>query len=135
MKRNYFRMSLTIFSVFAALGYVFYNVHSENLGMFMSGKLSEKHLSLEYSCNACHTPWNGVSNDSCISCHNDDAHYVDTDLSEIVGHPIKDITCFYCHREHLGRNNNLRLLRDQSCMECHYEDFAIDKVIEQPSFF
>ncbi|MGR3218728.1 MAG: cytochrome c3 family protein [Candidatus Anammoxibacter sp.] len=135
MKRNYFRMSLTILSVIAALGYVFYNVKSENLGMFMPDKLSEKHLSLENSCNSCHTPWNGVSNDFCISCHEDSAHYVDTDLSAVAGHPIKSVTCFYCHREHLGRSNNLRLLRDRSCMECHSEDFAIDKKIEQPGFF
>ncbi len=113
--------------------YVFLNIKDGNLSFFMKGALSKEHAYLEDDCASCHTPWNGVNNDVCIKCHEDNIHFIDYDFSEEPDHPIKKVTCLHCHGEHKGAAHNIKLADNPLCLQCHPPDFMLGrkfKVIE-----
>jgi len=96
----------------------------------MKDELSFEHSLLAYSCESCHKPWIGVSNESCIGCHENSIHFVNKDLSEIPKHPVKRVTCIDCHKEHRGKVHNIKLVGNLSCLECHPADFMMGRMFK-----
>lgn len=121
------KILLTIFSSVAVLVYVYLNIHNGNVTIFMKDELAMKHAYLEFECESCHKPWNGVTDKVCVKCHEEIVHFVNTDFSEMPEHPIKNVTCLNCHSEHKGRVNNIKLVSDPLCLECHPPDFMLGR--------
>lgn len=88
-------MYLSIFVIV----FVFLYGYPRSHAVFMNGEISYKHSYLKKDCNACHVPWEGVKDASCIKCHVDNKHYYD----DIAKAYINKIRCFDCHLEHQGR--------------------------------
>ena len=86
------------FSIFVIV-FIFLNSYPISNAVFMNGEISAKHSYLKNDCKACHTPWEGVKDVSCIQCHVDDDHYYD----EVKETYVNKIRCFDCHLEHQGR--------------------------------
>ena len=100
-------------------------------GLVARGTLSSAHAVLGARCAACHAPFEGVSDQACSSCHEsfDDAvgayafnaHYVyaSGDRTRAFGRE-GEVTCAACHREHEGRQVDLRAgISDRVCASCH----------------
>ena len=39
---------------------------------FLPGATTHGHYQIELSCQACHTPWNGVKENACYDCHSNE---------------------------------------------------------------
>jgi hypothetical protein len=112
MGKNYLRVILSIIAPVLIIGTVYVKSSPDDLKIFMNGKLSNQHSYLENDCKSCHIPWNGLNNESCTSCHYDDEHYLNEELSETIKPPVKDMRCYDCHREHQGRLHNITEIED-----------------------
>jgi hypothetical protein len=65
------------------------------------GALSTAHSSLEASCAACHTPFQGATDDRCIQCHAGESTLL---LMQPTAFHVNVTTCRACHLEHRGRD-------------------------------
>jgi hypothetical protein len=75
----------------------------------LPGRTSRAHESFETACEACHTPFRGVTNAACLKCHqaglgaSEDTHpeskFVDPRNAERVA-GLDARACATCHREH-----------------------------------
>lgn len=107
--RNYLKIILSIVSPFMVIGFIYSGGFPDSKKIFMNGELSVRHSFLETDCTSCHIPWNGVNNESCTKCHNDDKHYVENE-PEDTNEPVKQSPrCFDCHQEHKGRSHDLNV--------------------------
>lgn len=139
--RNY----LTVVAIVAALGYAAFGLFAGPAGevQFTHGPVSAPHAHIDRNCGACHEPfapirndslfsqwpklanklfgspksvesWGRVSDAKCMTCH-----------TETLGHhdhlsKAEDITsCASCHIEHRGRDADVALSTDTSCLRCH----------------
>jgi hypothetical protein len=139
--RNY----LTVVAVVGALGYAAFGLFAGPAGevQFTHGPLSAPHAHIDRNCAACHEPfapirddsllsqwpkianrlfgspakaesWGRVSDAKCTTCH-----------QETLGHhgqlsKAEDISsCASCHIEHRGRDVDVALSSDKSCLRCH----------------
>ena len=112
MKRNYFRLTLSILSPILVIGIVYLTSANDNFMKFMNGELSVKHEYFENDCKMCHVPWHGVNNDACNECHYDAPYDVEEELTQIHLNPSEKAKCFICHREHQGRSHDLNVIED-----------------------
>lgn len=92
---------------------------------FVPGTTTDGHHLMEESCNSCHSPFAGVSNDRCSGCHRaelagdthppalfDDPRWA-ADLEKM------DVSsCATCHAEHHGAKKSVTVPRD-FCFACH----------------
>jgi phage FluMu protein Com len=95
-----------------------------------NGPLSSNHASVEKNCDSCHT-LNAVTIEKCSSCHEKfssealpaysfESHYLTHLGEEKREHPTdKEMACFKCHPEHLGRDGVLTEVADNRCLQCH----------------
>ncbi len=139
------RSYLTVVAVVGALGYAAFGLFAGPAGeyQFTHGPLSAPHAHIDRDCGACHEPFapirddsflskwlesprrcsenrlppdrgGGVSDTKCAKCH-----------QETLGHhgqlsKAEDITsCASCHVEHRGRDVDVALSTDLSCLRCH----------------
>lgn len=65
------------------------------------GHLSQAHAFLQDDCTACHTPFKGVQESSCISCHATNTELL---TSPTTAFHADVQTCSPCHLEHQGLN-------------------------------
>jgi hypothetical protein len=116
--------------------------------IFSPGPLAKPHASLEglSNCMQCHAVGNEISAQHCLHCHLDIQQDMDA-KSGLHGHlDAQKSACESCHREHLGRQNDLMPWRpDKSdfkhattgfpllgahakvpCMQCHTARFVSD---------
>jgi hypothetical protein len=96
----------------------------------LPGRTSRGHHLVEAACSACHTPFEGVSNEACLRCHEasltaaEDSHptskFVDPrNASRVAGLDAR--ACVTCHREHAPertREGGVTLPAD-FCAACH----------------
>lgn len=85
--------------------------------LWLSGELHSVHSTIGKDCQACHTkPFEKVSNDTCVACHEETALHVP------AGHPDAGLfdgeRCASCHHEHNGEQR--MVFEDQRfCADCH----------------
>jgi hypothetical protein len=107
----FLRILSCVLSPAIVVGLVLFNSSSDEMRIFMNGKLSGSHSFLEYDCGSCHIPWKNINNESCTSCHEDDEHYVEEESSEPVKRvPEKIARCFDCHLEHRGKSHDMNVV-------------------------
>lgn len=104
---------------------------------FLPGKTTHGHYQIELACSACHTPFGGVKEQSCIDCHGadlkagKDTHPASKfdDPSNLKRLEIIDAQkCITCHAEHVDKQTHpmgVTLPLDY-CIRCH-EDVADDR--------
>ena len=97
---------------------------------FLPGRTSNGHHQIEKKCDACHTPFGGVAQNACVSCHADgleageDSHtpgkFQDPRNAPQLGR-LDAAHCVACHREHRPDETNRMSVsaRPGFCAECH----------------
>ncbi len=98
---------------------------------YQPGPLLEAHEHLAGNCAACHQPWKGVTNQSCISCHGDftdnnphgDVNLSDKSQGLLPGKRLAafadSLSCLSCHDEHRGRLADIAVTAAFACTDCH----------------
>jgi thioredoxin reductase (NADPH) len=98
---------------------------------YQPGPLLEAHESLAGNCAACHQPWKGVRNQSCIACHGDftdmnphgDVTLGDKSQGLLPGRKLTGFSdslgCLSCHDEHRGRLVDIKVAAAFACADCH----------------
>lgn len=94
------------------------------------GPLTHAHSRWDTDCETCHTPFQSINsagwldrltgrpkqsasgNLRCEGCHVATAHHPAQKADEVAG-------CADCHRDHQGREHDLKRLADASCTRCH----------------
>jgi hypothetical protein len=117
MKIFFNRKILGIVPPILVLGFVYLNISSDNLEVFMNKELSIAHSPIESRCELCHEFWYGVYNDLCSKCHLDECYYYNDLIKENESY-AKKTKCFDCHRHHQGRSSNLIPVDDYICDWC-----------------
>ncbi len=101
---------------------------------FLPGKTSSAHHQLESACEACHTPLEGVKQETCLECHEQELKAVsDSHAVKIFNDPravvflehIDAKKCLTCHAEHIAEQTQGRVASAPAdfCFPCH-EDVA-----------
>lgn len=97
---------------------------------YLPGATSPGHRSFEAACEACHTPFRGVTNDACRRCHGEaleaamDSHpegkFTDPRNAERVA-GLDARACVTCHREHVpDRTRAIGVTQPADlCAACH----------------
>lgn len=106
-------------------------------GALLPGPTSSGHHAIESKCDACHTPFRGVTNDACNRCHGaplaaaEDTHpegkFTDPRNADRVS-GLDARACVTCHREHVPdrtRADGVTLPSD-FCGQCH-EDIGRER--------
>jgi predicted CXXCH cytochrome family protein len=120
MKTKYIFLIITI----VIIGIVFVFPHK----MLSPGNLYEAHSDLQNNCLACHKPFSGTPNESCISCHK--ISEIDKKNNLIQFHQnIENQNCISCHSDHKGINPKMALKKFDhlflsenninKCVSCH----------------
>jgi hypothetical protein len=99
----------------------------ERRGVFLPGTTSDGHHLMEASCNSCHSPFKGVSNERCSDCHRAELAS-DTHPPALFDDPrwaadlekIDVSSCVTCHSEHHAAQGSVEVRRD-FCFVCHSE--------------
>ncbi len=107
-----------------------------------SGPVAASHANFESECAKCHTPFRGVNDSRCTTCHektNDKlgvysfaAHYLYRSAmpARIADakqkHGADEKMCAACHPDHKGRNASITVVTDAKCATCHYSSFNDD---------
>lgn len=86
------------------------------------GQLSPMHRETA-TCNDCHTPWRGVSDDMCLNCH--EFASLSALRPEIRFHAAER-NCLFCHKEHvpikqISRMDHTLLHPELGCEDCHFD--------------
>lgn len=112
------RLIYSVLAMAAVLAVVYFGYRDKDAPVvFMNGELTAPHAQLAAECSRCHTPWQGVSESTCIECHTkrnsrfDDKHFAKAD--------VKPEKCFGCHQEHQGFAHDLTIASDDKCRACH----------------
>ena len=100
--------------------------------MISPGELSQGHQDLKHSCLSCHTPFGGIDNERCISCHKVEEIGRDStlDTGKLIFHKaLISQACISCHSDHAGLHPESTVtgfnhdLLDASminkCVSCH----------------
>lgn len=107
-----------------------------------NGPISSNHANFSSECSTCHTPMNGVVDESCQDCHEKygdelgiysfDTHYLyrSNDFSRL-GATSEELACYSCHPEHNGKEAAITNVADAQCQTCHEVDSFND---DHPEF-
>lgn len=117
LKRTWLtKLSLVAIGLIITLAVIAEVTKKEKQSAFMPGGVSSAHARPDRSgriiakeCDACHDPWNSVSDERCMSCHKRAAH---------AQNEKQPLTCMACHTEH-REMQKLALVNDQTCASCH----------------
>ncbi|HUP61412.1 MAG TPA: FHA domain-containing protein [Thermoanaerobaculia bacterium] len=141
LRRPYLtKLSLTALLLIIALAIVGEVILPERQKTFMPGGVSAAHSRardasgnvIAHRCDACHTPWNSVTNGKCLDCHPHEPH---------ARFEAKTPDCFSCHAEHRGALK-LSAIDDRFCAGCHSDlrahvkanDIQLARIARIPSF-
>ncbi len=112
------------------LGLFSANAFLQQGALVSNGPLSSNHASFGGDCQACHTPFQAVTDAKCSVCHEkygDEvgvhtfaSHYLyrSGDFTRVVPQPDEP-ECFACHSEHVGRDAPITQVADALCLQCH----------------
>lgn len=114
----------------AATVYLVMSLDGPGRSAFVPGTTTSGHYQIEESCETCHEPGGGVSQDACIGCHGDqleeadDSHPVSKFLdprNASLRHRVDGRSCVHCHAEHRpGVTVAMGATRPVDfCRECH----------------
>jgi len=103
---------------------------SEDQTAFLPGETTHGHYQIEMSCETCHTPMNGVKEESCMQCHEADLKAVNdshpkskfTDPRNADRVAVLDArNCLTCHKEHVPKQTHAMglTLPEDYCFYCH----------------
>lgn len=116
------------------------------LGQLSPGELSKAHAELEglANCTQCHEIGKKVSNDKCLSCHQEVRKRIDQGKGYHFSREVRGKDCASCHSDHHGRNFDMVRLdingfnhnltgyelqgthKRIDCRECHQPDLIVD---------
>ncbi len=127
---------LGLVGAFVALALLLADISLERNAWISGGPLSSNHAGFEDDCETCHTPFQAVSDEKCMVCHDKfgeelgvhtfDAHYVyrSADYTRAFQRD-QEIPCFGCHSEHGGREAAITTVSDVNCVSCHdFDSFS-----------
>ena len=112
--------------------YLAYRWNSEDPTLFLPGQTTHGHYQIELRCDACHTPWNTVKEDSCYGCHAaelkqaNDSHpkskFTDPRNADRLDN-IDASNCVTCHREHMPHRTSAMgvTMPEDYCYHCHQQ--------------
>ncbi|MBI4640811.1 MAG: FHA domain-containing protein, partial [Candidatus Tectomicrobia bacterium] len=104
------KSTLTVFAVIVILSGAIAAIALGKKTLFAPGKVSKSHALFENRCSQCHAAsWNGVSDESCKTCHDAPIHHE----NQLFTPP-----CAECHPEH-REPLLLASIEDRSCTRCH----------------
>jgi predicted CXXCH cytochrome family protein len=94
-------------------------------GVFLPGRTSDGHHTIEQSCNSCHVPFAAVPNKNCSVCHaaeiKEDTHPVklfdDPRWADML-QKVNALECVNCHREHEVTGRGVTVDKG-FCYPCH----------------
>ncbi len=94
---------------------------------YMPGPLAQVHASWEDRCAACHVTSEPLGADNWTTLVTQDLHAADAQCQTCHGgppHHAKEIPgeapgCTACHREHRGRDADLKRMANERCTSCH----------------
>lgn len=115
------------------------------------GELSKFHADLEglNNCTKCHILGEQITNQKCLSCHNEIDQRIKNNSGFHVSTEVKGKDCWTCHSEHNGRNFQIIrfdkrkfdhsktgfILKDShtklECFKCHNKELMIDNEIKK----
>ena len=119
----------------AILGYLTYQLYSDDKSIFLPGNMTDGHYQIELACSSCHTDAFGggeVLQDACINCHGeelkiaDDSHpkskFTDPRNADRVAE-LDARACVTCHSEHNQEITHAMgvTLPDDFCVRCHLD--------------
>lgn len=128
MKNPMLLLSIAICAVL--IGYVAWAWTSDHLVAFLPGQTTHGHYQIELACSACHTPFEGASQDACVECHGkeleiaDDSHpkskFTDPRNADRVA-KLDARECITCHVEHRPDLTHAMGVTqpDDYCYHCH----------------
>lgn len=110
------------------------------------GELSKDHLELEgiLNCTQCHVLGGKVSNNKCLTCHDEIKSLIGQNRGYHASTEAKNKECASCHSDHHGRNFDLVRFDEDNfrhgltgydltgvhqridCRDCHQPDFIVD---------
>lgn len=146
------RKTLCHYFVMAVL-LIFVVPHSLS-GQLSPGELSRDHAGLEgvFNCTKCHEPGEKVTNEKCLSCHQEIRDRINVRKGYHASAEVNGKNCAGCHSEHHGRNFDM-LHFDQKkfnhqlsgyeltgkhkvidCRECHQPDLVEDAGLKKRSY-
>lgn len=117
------------------------------------GDLTKAHAGLEgvFNCTKCHDLGNKVSNDKCLSCHQEIKSRIDHGTGYHASKEARGKTCSSCHSDHHGRNFDIIRFEEKKfnhnltsyqltgghakidCRQCHKPDYIEDKGLKKRS--
>ena len=85
--------------------------------LWLSGPLHSVHSTIGKDCQACHVkPFERVSNDTCIACHEDTGLHVPVDHPAVL--VFDGERCASCHHEHTSQQRMV-FEEQRFCADCH----------------
>ena len=130
-------ITLTVLGVFYSLDILF----SKDQRLFLPDKTSDGHYQIEIVCDVCHTPFEGVKQQACLDCHEEelkrarDSHsskkFKDPRHAEFLAQ-VDALLCITCHKEHQPQHMSSMTvtIADDFCFPCH-QDVAKDRPSHQ----
>jgi hypothetical protein len=121
---------LSLLVIVAIGGWGLHRWMSEDRRAFLPGQTSHAHYQIEIRCNVCHTPFEGVKQESCLKCHGDrlraanDTHPVEKFAKPTGPHAAKELDatrCITCHKEHAPQITRAGAVSQPAdfCVHCH----------------
>ena len=100
-----------------------------------NGPLSSSHALFGQDCSTCHEAFTAVTNARCESCHEKvgantgvysyEVHYrYRSDDFDRSAPASREVPCFACHTEHVGRDQPITRVADARCASCHFDSFT-----------
>ena len=120
IKRPYLtKLSVAALLLVVAIGVIGEVTRKDRQSVFMPGGVSSAHarardangVSIAEQCDACHTPWQSVTDQKCMNCHPQAPH---------SQQKIAEPSCFSCHAEHRGQQK-LTAMPESRCSSCHQD--------------
>ena len=103
---------------------------TEDRRVFLPGTLTHGHYQIELACQSCHTPFEGVRQDACLTCHAQELETAnDSHRKGKLSDPrhadflvrLEALTCVTCHTEHREEITTVMgvTVPEDFCFHCH----------------
>lgn len=133
---EWWRGACALFAIFVSAWFVWhfgFSAEAREKGFHSSrGELAFKHAAWETKCDACHVPFDQITNQenkdfwsinarwkefTCRHCHSAPPHHTYALSADVEF----DKNCAACHHDHSGKEYSLVRISDNHCTRCHAE--------------